>query len=203
MKHPASAGSKGNASAGSKRNASSGPRVKPSAGPGNIVLIGFMGTGKSSIGRHVAKRLDFRFVDTDRLIVESAGKSIPDIFAEKGEAFFRDAETAALGSLKGASGHVIATGGGIIDRPGNIGLLRALGFVVWFTASEKVIFERVSRHDKRPLLKTENPRQTIRRLLERRAPLYGGTADLAIDTSHLSHGEIADAVVEAARLHWK
>ena len=170
---------------------------------GNIVLIGFMGTGKSSIGRRIAERLDYRFVDTDRLIVQEAGCSIPEIFQKNGEEFFREAEAAALESLRDAGRHVIATGGGIVDRPANTALLRALGFVVWFTASEEVIFERVSRNDRRPLLQNDNPKQTIARLLDRRIPIYGKAAHFTIDTSRLSHDEIAGAVIVAARLHFK
>ncbi len=170
---------------------------------GNIVLIGFMGTGKSSVGRRIAARLGYRFVDTDRLVVEETGSSIAELFETKGEPFFRDRETAALASLQGADRCVIATGGGIIDRPANSGLLRALGFVVWFIASEEVIFERVSRTAKRPLLKNDDPKGTIARLLKRRAPIYESTAHFKIDTSLRSHDEAAAAVAEAARLHFQ
>ncbi len=179
-----------------------------SAGPGraeggNIVLIGFMGTGKSSIGRRIAQRLGYRFADTDQLVAQKAGCSISDIFEARGEESFRDAESAALASLREAGRHVIATGGGIVDRAANTELLRAMGFVVWFSASEEVILERVSRNDKRPLLRGGDPRETIRRLLERRAPAYARAAHFTIDTSLPSHDEIALAVLDAARHHFQ
>lgn len=181
--------------------------MKPAASAGsgreNIVLIGFMGTGKSSIGHRIARRLDFRFEDTDRLIVAAAGCPIPEIFQKQGEEAFREAESAALESLRNAERHVIATGGGIIDRPANTALLRALGFVVWFNATEEAIFERVSRNTNRPLLQNDNPKQTISRLLERRRPIYASAAHFTVDTSHHSHDEIAGMVLDAARAHFQ
>lgn len=165
----------------------------------NIVLIGFMGSGKSSSGRLIAARLGFRFVDTDRLIVQNTGMPITEIFAKHGEAWFRDQETRALESLRERTGQVIATGGGIILRESNVALLRRLGFVAWLTADEKAILERVSRNNKRPLMQTENPRETIHRLLTQRNPLYRAAAHCVIDTDGRSRAEVADAVIFEAR----
>src|SRR4051812_17359313 len=97
----------------------------------NVVLIGLMGSGKSTIGRLVAHSLGFEFVDTDHLIIEAAHRNIPQIFASEGEEGFRQRETEALRSLDGKQGNVIATGGGIVTVPENLELLRQLGFVVW------------------------------------------------------------------------
>lgn len=165
----------------------------------NIVLIGFMGCGKSSVGRLIAEKLRYRFVDTDQIIVCEAGVPISEIFATHGEDHFRDLETGVLESLRDKRELVIATGGGIVTRARNLPLLRELGFVVWLSADEGVIFERVSRNKRRPLLQTENPRETIRKLLAERMPLYQGAAQITIDTGAGPHGEIAEAVIRAAR----
>ena len=165
----------------------------------NIVLVGFMGSGKSAVGRLVAKRLRFQFVDTDQLIIKSAGRPVAGIFAEHGEEYFRGLETAALESLGPSRRCVIATGGGVVVKERNRAILKELGFVVWLTASEDVIFDRVSRNDKRPLLQTENPRKTIAELLAARRPLYEGVAELVLDTTAFTHAAAADAVIAGAR----
>jgi shikimate kinase len=165
----------------------------------NIVLIGFMGSGKSSVGRLLARRLRFQFVDTDQVIVERARMEIPEIFARDGEETFRDLETSALQSLTNLRRCVIATGGGIVIKDGNRALLRELGFVVCLTASEETIFERVARNPKRPLLQTADPQTTVRQMLAVRRPLYEAAAQLTVDSSALSHEEAADAVAAAAR----
>lgn len=168
-------------------------------GPENIALIGFMGSGKSSVGRRLAGRLGFHFVDTDALIVRRANQPIAEIFAQRGEEHFRREERLALESLRGARRRVIATGGGIVLNAENVALLRDLAFVVWLRASEETIFERVSRTDKRPLLRTENPRETIRTLLAARLPLYEKAAHFAVETSAQPHAEIAEAIISGAR----
>jgi shikimate kinase len=165
----------------------------------NIVLIGFMGSGKTSIGRLVAARLGFQFIDTDAVIVERAGMPITEIFERHGEAWFREQETATLRSLSVVNRAVISTGGGIVGREENHTLLRALGLVVWLTASEEVIFERVSRNKKRPLLQTPDPRATVRELLEQRRPLYEAVAQFTLETSTLAHEATASALVAEAR----
>jgi shikimate kinase len=165
----------------------------------NIVLIGFMGSGKSSVGRLIAQRLGFQFIDTDALIVERAGLPIAEIFARQGEASFREQETAVLRSLGMWNRGVISTGGGIVLREENRTLLQALGFVVWLTANEEVLFERVSRNRKRPLLDTADPRATLHELLEQRRPLYEGNAQFSLDSSGLTHAAAADTVIAEAR----
>ncbi|MDD5348904.1 MAG: shikimate kinase [Chthoniobacteraceae bacterium] len=167
----------------------------------NFVLIGFMGSGKSSIGRILATKLGFPMVDTDALVVEAAGMQITDIFAWKGEEVFRDYESKVLRALvdRAVHGTVISTGGGIVLRPQNVALLHELGFVVLLTANEDVLFERVSRNKTRPLLHTPNPRETVSQLLAGRAPLYTAAADFTLDTSARSHTQAADAMIAEAR----
>jgi len=170
--------------------------------PHHIVLIGFMGSGKTTVGHLVAEKLAWPFVDTDALVVEQAGLSIPDIFATEGEAGFRKRESAVLARLTTDPPRVIATGGGIVTQPQNAPLLRSLGFVVWLSASESDIFARVSRNRNRPLLHTADPRQTIHNLLAQRRPFYESFAHLTIETHGLEPEEIAYGVCESARHYY-
>ena len=163
----------------------------------NLVLVGFMGSGKSSVGREIARRWEFRFVDTDTSIRHKYGKSVSDIFSSFGEPFFRDEENRTLQELQDSRDAVIATGGGIILQPRNHPLLRSLGVVIWLTASEEVIWQRVSRNQNRPLLQTRDPRGTISALMSTRYPLYGSIADITVETSGLTHQEVADRAVAA------
>ncbi len=171
----------------------------PSPPRENIVLIGFMGSGKSSVGRMLAKRLNFRFLDTDALIEERAWMPIKDIFAKHGEAFFRDRETATIASLAGARGHVIATGGGIVTQPRNLPLLHKLGWVVLLKADPDEIFRRVAHNNRRPLLQVENPRERVETMLAERQPLYEQAADFCVDSTGLQREAVVERVIEGAR----
>lgn len=168
--------------------------------PRNLILIGFMGTGKTTIGSRVARSLGFRFVDTDKLIVKSAGKTIAKIFEESGESHFRDLETEALRSCVTSTDLVISTGGGIILREENRELLRRAGYVIWLKASPEVIYARVRRSRNRPLLLTPDPLQSIRDLLASREALYEASSDLAIRSDDLTVDETSFGVAETARL---
>jgi shikimate kinase len=165
----------------------------------NLVLIGFMGSGKSSVGRLAARALGFQFVDTDQLIVERTGKQISDIFATEGEESFRAMETSALEEFSDRVHYVISTGGGAVISPKNRALLRAIGFVACLNAEEDVLFERVSRNSKRPLLQTDNPRETLSKLIKVRGPLYAETAHWEMDTSSVSQAGAVEMLVEAAK----
>src|SRR5207245_514681 len=123
--------------------------------------VGFMGSGKSTVGRMLARQLRFRFLDTDKLIEQREHMTIPAIFEKHGEAHFRKCETTELQSLHGVRQHVLATGGGIVTLPGNIHLLRSLGLVVLLKADPEEIYRRVSRNTERPLLQVENPRKRV------------------------------------------
>jgi shikimate kinase len=166
----------------------------------NLVLVGFMGSGKSSVGREIARRCKLRFLDTDSVIRQKYGKSIAEIFAIHGEPAFRDQEHQVLHRLRGARHLVIATGGGIVLQPRNRLILRSIGPVVWLTADEEVIWERVSRNRNRPLLQTADPRSTIRNLMEVRYPLYREAADIIVETSSLTHQEVANRILLAIRV---
>ncbi len=161
-----------------------------------IVLIGFMGAGKSSLGRRLEKSTGFPRFDTDEMIAAKFGLSVPRIFEVHGEDFFRDAESEALRQLDSSAPSIIVTGGGIVLRTTHRELLRQLGTVVYLQADEATLFERLSRKASRPLLRTDDPRATMKQLLERRLPLYEEIADLRVDTSQLSHDEVCDLVLQ-------
>lgn len=163
----------------------------------NLVLIGPMGAGKSSVARLLSTWTGWRGVDTDGWVRrEQGGLPIAEIFAARGEAFFRDRESAALDSLRHRHRLIVATGGGIVLRPENRERLRALGAVIWLTAEEDVLFERVSRNQRRPLLHTADPRATLVELLRARAPLYRSCAHFAVDTSRKTHAGVAREVLD-------
>jgi shikimate kinase len=170
----------------------------------NIVLIGFMGCGKSTVGRELHQRLGYPLSDMDQIIEERAGMAISEIFETRGEPAFRDMESALLAELAedSGSGRIISTGGGVVGRAENREIIRHLGYVVWLDAPPKVILDRTRRNRARPLLQTENPEDRIRELLEERRPLYQEVADLRLDTSGLDSGELATGILESARYHF-
>lgn len=172
------------------------PRPQPRAR--NIVLVGFMATGKTTLGRLIARKSGFRFLDMDNLIEEASGMEIPRIFELEGEEGFRARESAVLRDLAASDGHVIATGGGVVTREENHPLLRDLGFVVWLHTRKKIIFDRVRRNPHRPLLRTADPLETIRTMVEARKPLYRGVADLKVKTCDLSQSEAVAGIVDSA-----
>ena len=152
----------------------------------NIVLIGFMGTGKSAVGRVLARRTGWRHLDTDLEIERAAGKPIPQIFAEDGEAAFREQEAAFLASLGHSDNLILSTGGGTPLRAENAALLKQLGTVVWLRVAPSAILARVahSLHE-RPLLAAHSadPLRRIESLLAVREPQYAALADIVLETS--------------------
>ena len=169
--------------------------------PKNIVLIGFMGSGKSSIARELSGALGYPMIDTDALIVERAGKPIRDIFAQEGEDAFREMESTVLRELEESlpPHHIIATGGGIIARAANREILRRMGFVVWLVVSAEEIIKRTENSRERPLLNNDNQMETINRLLDERRELYRATAHQEIETDELTFPEITTGILESAR----
>jgi shikimate kinase len=161
-----------------------------------IVLIGFMGAGKSSVGRALARRTGLPLFDTDQLVSERLGLPITDIFAQRGEEAFRACETEALAGIP-AQPAIVVTGGGIVLRPENVAAMQRLGTIVHLAADEETLFERAMRRATRPLLKTSDPRATFAELLRVRAPFYASAADVAVDTTRLRHDQVATAIVEA------
>jgi shikimate kinase len=160
-----------------------------------IVLIGFMGAGKSSVGRTLARLTGLTRFDTDEMVEARLGFAVSEIFENQGEEAFREAETEALRELVGKRGAVITTGGGILLKPDNIELVRQLGTVVHLEADEDSLFRRISRRTTRPLLRTENPRATLTELLQVRLPLYRAAADIQVDTSLLTHDDVAKKIL--------
>ena len=167
----------------------------------NLVLIGFMGCGKSSVGRRLSGLTGHKFTDTDDLIVQTEQRSISEIFAQNGEEYFRDAERRALEGLIGASGLILSTGGGLILRPSNREILKQIGIVAWLDADPDILFERASRSGKRPLLQTENPRATFDQLIASRREIYAETADFRLDSTMLNHDEAAQMLLDEAMKH--
>ena len=171
--------------------------------PLNVILIGFMGCGKTTVGHLLARQLGFQFLDTDQLIVKKARRPIPAIFEQEGEAGFRTLETSVLDDLATATNRtVIATGGGIATIPDNIPKLRGLGLVIWLNPPEEVLFRRIMRNHDRPLVCTENPRQTVHDLLAIRRPLYTSAAELDVDVSDVTPDEAAYGLAESVRVHF-
>lgn len=162
--------------------------------PGNIVLIGFMGTGKSTVGRALAKHLHRDFIDMDAEIEARTQRCIPDIFAEDGEATFRDMESALALELAGRKKTIISTGGGIVLRPENLEALEASGTLVCLSASAELILERVAHHENRPLLAGDSKLEKIRALYEARKPLYDAIP-LQIHTDGLPADGVAAEVL--------
>jgi shikimate kinase len=157
----------------------------------NIVLTGFMGTGKSTIGKNIAARLGRKFIDTDTLVEQKSGKTIAALFMERGEPYFRTLEREAIDQVCAEEGLVVATGGGALVNEENVRKLKANGTVICLTATPEIILSRVQGNTDRPLLQSDDPLGKIRTLLAARADAYA-KADLTIDTSCLS----VEAVVE-------
>lgn len=160
----------------------------------NIILVGFMGSGKSAVGHKLAEKLCLSYLDTDQLIEEAAGLSIKQIFAQKGEQVFRDLETEVLQKLQGSDGHVIATGGGMVLRRENVELLRKLGPLVLLWAGPEVIFQRIKGQTHRPLLNVPDPLVEIKKILAGRKAVYDKVADLKVDTSKLNVAQAAERI---------
>ena len=158
--------------------------------------MGFMGTGKSEVGRRLAQRLGRAFVDTDRLVEERAGKRIATIFAEDGEPAFRTLERAAVAEAAGRGGPVVAVGGGAVLDPENVRCLRAAGVLVYLTARPEIIMGRVGDGSNRPLLQGD-PRAAVARLLTERGPVYAAAADITVDTSGRTAGEVVGEIQRA------
>ncbi|MCX8090059.1 MAG: hypothetical protein N3I86_03860 [Verrucomicrobiae bacterium] len=165
----------------------------------NIALIGFMGTGKSSVGRLVADTLRFTFLDTDTVIEARAGKPITEIFAQEGEPAFRQMEAKLVEELARRERTVIATGGGLPVNPANMASLKTHALVVCLWASPEKIYERVKHQTHRPLLNVPDPLERIRTLLAAREPHYR-QADVLINTEMRTIREVAQQVIHQFRL---
>lgn len=161
-----------------------------------IVLIGFMGSGKTVVGQEIARRLGRSFVDTDAMVEAAAGMRVAEIFARFGEAHFRSLERDAIASVSTSAGRdtVVATGGGAMLDPENRRRLREIGPIVWLDADAESILARVGGDTTRPLLRGPDIGARVRALLAEREPAYA-TADHRVDTSGRSVAAVADAVL--------
>lgn len=164
----------------------------------NIVLIGFMGTGKSCTGRLLAGRLGRPFIDVDRKIEQESGLAIGEIFATHGEAYFRATEKDVIARVARHRKAVIATGGGVVLDADNMQRLRAGGVIICLTASVKTILERTGRRNTRPLLARPDREEIVARLLAERAPLYA-QADFILDTSNIPPRMAAEKIIAFLR----
>ncbi|MFC2007482.1 shikimate kinase [Chloroflexota bacterium] len=162
----------------------------------SIALIGFMGTGKTAVGKALAKKLDGEFIETDALIERKAGKTIPDIFRQDGEIRFRELEIEVTRDIGGREKAVIACGGGLVLNKINVDRLRDECLMVYLTASTAVILKRTSRDEnERPLLSSPDRVLRIRELLRFRKPFYQRAADITINTSKLSIDSVAEQII--------
>ncbi len=161
----------------------------------SIVLVGMMGSGKTSVGRCLQRRTGLNILETDEMVASNFGMSIAEIFSKHGEKKFREAETQALRTVSRTKRAVIATGGGMVSRKENVEILKRLGLIVWLDGNEETLFARASRRTDRPLLQTKNPRKAFSEILRERRPLYAKIADIRIDTSELTGEEVAIAIL--------
>jgi len=166
----------------------------------NLVLVGFMGSGKSTIGRLCARALGFRCVDTDARVERQAGRTVAQVFNDEGEVRFRLMEQKAVSDLAMRVNVVIATGGGAVLDPANAEVLRASGVVVWLRVEAEEILRRCGSRESRPLLAdASDPLERIRQMLADREPFYRRAADTVVETSGLRREEAAPLVLGAYR----
>lgn len=177
-------------------NESKSKAIRSSLGDKSVVLIGLMGAGKTAIGRRLAARLGLNFVDADTEIESAAGKSISDIFTDHGEAHFRDGERRVIARLLSNGPQVLATGGGAYMNEETRKTITEYGVSVWLKADLKVLMERVERRDHRPLLKTDNPEDVMKRLMDERYPVYS-SSDITVKSRDVPHELIVTEIIAA------
>lgn len=164
----------------------------------HVILIGFMGCGKSTVGYRLSYKLKKCLIDTDQLIERRAGMSISEIFKQKGEAFFRQMETECLRSLHHELGsRVVSLGGGTPIREENQEIIKSLGKVIYLKASPETIYSRVKHDTRRPLLQCEDPKARIEALLSERGSIYEGVADIVIEVDGKHFKQVVQEVAEA------
>jgi shikimate kinase len=160
-----------------------------------ISLVGLPGSGKSTVGRQLARRLNLPFQDSDHVIEQRAGCSIRDFFSREGEAAFRDVEEAVIRELTQGPAAVLATGGGTVLRPANRQRLREAGSVIYLRSTPEEVFRRVRHDARRPLLQVEDPMQRLRDLYDERDPLYRETAHFVVETGRPSVSRLVNMVL--------
>lgn len=170
--------------------------IREALGARSVVLIGLMGAGKTAVGRRLANRLDLPFIDADTEIEFAAGKTVSEIFAEHGEAYFRQGERRVLARLLDSGPQVLATGGGVYMDPKTRAKIKERGVSIWLRAELPVLLNRVRRRDHRPLLAAGNPETVMRKLMDERYPVYA-EADIAVESLDVPHEVVVTAVVNA------
>ncbi len=164
----------------------------------NIVLTGFMGTGKTVVGKRLAVLMNKQYIDIDDMIESDSGMRIPEIFKKKGETFFRDLETKAVRCISLLDDFIIITGGGVVLRKENMDELEKNGFIVCLTATVDEIYNRVRNTNYRPLLNVNNPLEEIRNILKKREQFYK-RCHLMVDTTKKSVEEVANEIINFYR----
>lgn len=170
--------------------------IREALGPRSIVLIGLMGAGKTAVGRRLANRLELPFIDADTEIEVAAGQSIPEIFAEHGEAYFRQGERKVIARLLESGPQVLATGGGAYMNADTQANIKAHGISIWLKAELRVLLKRVGRRDNRPLLASGDPEAVMKTLMAERYPIYA-EADVTVESRDVPHEVIVTAVIDA------
>ena len=172
--------------------------VVAALGARSIVLVGMMGAGKSSVGRRLGARLGIPFQDADIEIEKAAGMTIPEIFATRGEPYFRAGEARVIARLLESGPQVLATGGGAFMNPGTRAAIRQKGISVWLKAEFDMLMRRVKRRADRPLLQSPDPGETLRILMAERSPTYA-EADIVVESRDVAHEAVVDEVLGAVR----
>ncbi len=162
----------------------------------NIILTGFMGTGKSIVAKKLAQELGMGYVDTDAIIEANEKCKIGKIFEERGEHYFREIETKIIKQVSSLNNYVIATGGGVVLKEENIKALRKKGFIIYLSANPRVILKRTDKNEERPLLSNcKDPYKKIKEMLSFRKSYYE-KADFKIDTSNLNPPEVVEKIIK-------
>lgn len=160
-----------------------------------IVLVGLMGAGKTTVGRRLAEKLGLAFVDADHEIELAAGQAIPEIFAQHGEAYFREGERKVIARLLENGAQVLATGGGAYMNIDTRNVIRTHGISIWLRADLDLLMRRVRRRSNRPLLQNDDPEGVMRKLIAERYPVYA-EADITVDSRDVAHTSIVNTIIK-------
>jgi shikimate kinase len=161
-----------------------------------IVLVGLMGAGKTTVGRRLAEKLGFAFVDADHEIELAAGQTIPEIFAQHGEAYFRDGERKVIARLLENGAQVLATGGGAFMNAETRATIKRNAISIWLRADFDLLMRRVRRRSNRPLLQNDDPEAVMRKLIAERYPVYA-EADITVDSRDVAHTSIVNSIIRS------
>ena len=166
----------------------------------NIYLIGYRGTGKTTLGRALSRKFRRKFVDLDLLIEEREGRKIEEIFAKDGEKYFRDIEHKVLSEIARQSDLIVSTGGGIVILPENREIIKSTGITIYLTADDKTIYKRIKNDKNRPPLTSKPPLEEVHHLLSIRKPFYEELADITIDTSVSNIEDCSKKIIEFIKI---